>query len=501
MHTADFTVFGLYLLIVLLIGVCAGAFRRTRRSDASYFLADRSMGWFPLGLSVMVTAFSAINFVAMPSEVFGHGLYVVASLPVFLLVAFPITRVLIPFFHDMRLTSAYEYLEHRFDDRARCLSSALFILWRVAWMSTALYASGTILAKVADIPPAAVIITAGIIAMLYTTLGGIRAVMWTDVLQFFVLVGGILAGLALAGQAVQSNPQALDTLFESNHLRPFFPFDPDFLSFDPRIRITLWSALLGTFVAFLTRYGADQVVVQRYFTGRSLRDIRRGFWLNIAAALFAISLLVLLGLATALWSTTQPPAPAEAKPLFHLAALFRALPAGLTGLVAAGLMAATMSSIDSGLNACCATYTTDFHKRLRPNAPAQSSIRNMLLTLATGAAVIAFAFQVGRMGELFAVVNRIIHGLGSPLLALFLLGMFSKRTGPRGAFFGGLAGTLFSIWICWTVNTLALHYYAVVNLAGTLIAARLISAILGETVSEQAQAWTWSARKALPSQS
>lgn len=494
MTTLDYTVFGLYLLVVLGIGVTVSLFRRGILSDSGYFLADRTMGWFPIGLSVMVTAFSAINFVAMPSEVFGHGLYVAACLPVFLLVALPVTQIVIPFFHGMSLTSAYEYLERRFDERTRCLSSALFILWRVAWMATALYASGTILAKVSGMPVAGVIVAGGLIAMLYTTLGGIRAVMWTDVLQFFVLVGGVVAALVLAAQALRT-PEAMETLVSTGHLKPFVPFDPQFLSFDPRIRITLWSALIGTFVAFLTRYGADQVVVQRYFTGRSLRDIRRGFWLNVAAALFAISLLILLGLATAVWSTTQPPAGPNAKPLVHLARLFRALPPGLSGLVAAGLMAATMSSLDSGLNACSAAYSTDLHRRLLPHAPARSPWRNVMVTLLVGAVVIAFSFQVGRLGELFAVVNRVIHGIGSPLLALFLLGMFSRRTGPRGAFWGGLAGTAFSIWICWTVNALALHYYAAVNLLGTLMVARLISAILKEPVTDDKLAWTWTARR------
>ena len=135
MNAADNIVLIVYLSAILLIG---WRFRIKSGNDEDYFLASRGMGWFPIGLSVMVTVFSAINYVALPNEVFGYGLYVIVALPVFFLVAWPITTIWMPFFHDMRLTSAYEYLERRFDPRVRALASGLFILWRLFWMATAL---------------------------------------------------------------------------------------------------------------------------------------------------------------------------------------------------------------------------------------------------------------------------------------------------------------------------------------------------------------------------
>jgi len=184
----DYAILTVYLLAVLGIGLY---FRVTEGSHTDFFLAGRSMGWFPIGLSVMVTVFSAINYVALPNEVFGYGLYVTVALPVFFVAAWPITRIWMPFFHAMRLTSAYEYLERRFDGRVRCLASGLFILWRLFWMATALYASGQILAVLTGLSTAAVILTCGLAATVYTAVGGMRAVMWTDVAQFCVLFGGI----------------------------------------------------------------------------------------------------------------------------------------------------------------------------------------------------------------------------------------------------------------------------------------------------------------------
>jgi len=496
-HWSDSIIFLAYLVGILWLGYRA---RGRDRSTGEYFLAGRSMSWVPVGLSVMVTAFSAVNYAALPSEVFGHGLYVLISLPVFVLVAAPITRVFMPFFYGMRLTSAYEYLERRFDARVRCLASGLFILWRLLWMATALYASGKILGAIAGVHPALVIIIGGMIATLYTSYGGMRAVMWTDVAQFIVLVGGIAVLLTLT--ATRSPASVIDlwrVATTGGRLKPFSPFDPEFFSFSPFVRITFWSGLIGTFVAFMARYGADQVVLQRYFSARSLRDAQRGFRLNITAVLVAISLLAILGLATyahadATGALGQPGLP----PMRHLANLLRTLPSGAVGLIAAGILAATMSSLDSGIHACTLAYVTDFHNRfVTPDeikSPQDHSRQFAVwLTVALGILTIGLAFVVGRLGSVFVIANRIIHGLGSPLLAIILMGMFSRRANSRGVLVGGIVGILWSLWLSFGVDRLALHYYAVFNLLGALLACHVFS-FSGAAPTRNQLAWTWKAR-------
>ena len=136
MNTADYAVLIIYLAGILALGL---RFRMRGGTDGDFFLAGRRMGWFPIGLSVMVTVFSAINYVVLPNEVFGYGLYVIVAFPVFLLAAWPITKIWMPFFHSMELTSAYEYLERRFDGRVRSLASGIFILWRLFWMAMIAY--------------------------------------------------------------------------------------------------------------------------------------------------------------------------------------------------------------------------------------------------------------------------------------------------------------------------------------------------------------------------
>jgi SSS family transporter len=503
MTPLDYIIFFSYLAGVLLLGWVV---HRRDRSGGDFFLAGRSMGWLPVGISVMVTAFSAINFVAVPSFVFKSGLWMLVSLPVFFLVAWPVTRVLLPFYRSMELTSAYEYLERRFDRRTRRLASGMFILWRCAWMALLLLACGRILGAVAGMPVPLVILLAGATAVAYSAFGGMRAIMWTDVAQFCVLVGGLaLAVVLAAGRYPEGLSGMLSAAEQGGRLRPFSPRTARFLSFDPRIPITLWSGLIGTFVAFLARYGADQVVVQRYFAARSLRDARLGFWLNAVAAVVAIGLLALLGLAVFAHSQSAgllqgPPRP----PAAHLAALLRSLPGGVRGVLAAGILAAAMSSIDSGINACSAAWLTDFRSRSagRSDASDGEARRGVLFTLAFGAVVLGATFALmatfGRNQTIFAMANKVINGLGSPLLALIGLGMLDRRITAGGIFWGGLVGIVASVGISLGVDNLALHYYAVANLAVTVLACYAFSlpALLrGRGPSPEQQAWTWRERR------
>lgn len=314
--------------------------------------------------------------------------------------------------------------------------------------------------------------------------------MWTDVIQFLVLFGGIAAALWMALVAQPEGwPGIWLTAREGGLLRPFHPFDPEFLSWNPTVRITVWSAFIGTFVAFLTRYGADQMVVQRYFTARTLRAAIQGFWWNILAALTALLLLTFLGIAIAVAQGDG-----QASAMAQFGAFARTLPYGLTGVLAAGLLAATMSSVDSGLNACLAVWMTDFEGRPVDRIPEQRRERRYrallgLLTIVT----IVLAFLVGRAGDLFSIVNRIINGVGSPLLALILLAMFSRTCNARGAYIGGLIGIILSIAISFGWAGLALHYYAVLNLLVTVGACLISSRMTARTdpITPEQLTWLW----------
>jgi Na+/proline symporter len=178
----------------------------------------------------------------------------------------------------------------------------------------------------------------------------------------------------------------------------------------------------------------------------------------------------------------------------------QSLPTGATGLVAAGLFAATMSSMDSGINACSAVFITDFYHRFRRGDRRFPLALSRWVSLACGALSMLAALHVDKLGSVFEIANKIINGLGSPLLALFVLGMFSRRANAVGVLCGGVLGLLGSAYVSLYVENLALHYYAVVNLAGTLVLGYTFSLVenrLRGAPAASQLAWTWRARRRL----
>ena len=485
MNYLDYTIFIIYLLVVIGIGLIC---RSKQHSVKEFFTANRSLGWLPVGISIMITAFSAINFNSFPSEVIGYGFYVVTSIPVFFIVALPVTKIFIPFFYKIESASAYEFLETKFNLKVRCLASGLFIFWRVLWMSVILYSTAQILSLITGFELPLLIIICGACATFYTAFGGIRAVIWTDVAQFIVLFGGILFAVIFTALHIKGG---ISTMFSSacsgGIFKPFYPFDPHYFSFNPTIRISFWSCLFGVFTAFLIRYGADQIVIQRYFTTKTLKAAQKSFYLNIFCAAFSISLLALFGVAIYAYSVDKniiSQGMHLTNPLKHMALLIKSFQYGGCGLLAAGLIAATMSSIDSGINSCSAAYYCDFHKRFisKNDAEAGNWKFSIGLSIFLGALCIMLALLcikfLGNQKSVFVIVNKIVNGLGSPLLAIIILAIFTKKIKPNAVFFGGFLGLITSIIILITVKNLALHYYAVVNFLITILLMFLLNFII-----------------------
>jgi SSS family transporter len=472
MQTIDFIVFYGYLAVILIVGL---RMYRKQHTEKEFFLAGRSLGWFPLGISIMITMLTAVNFAAFPTEIFKNGCYILIALPIFVIVAFPVSKIFIPFFQKQKHSSAYAFLEDVFDLKTRCLASILFMLWRLVWMAVALYASSRILSAVTGYHLWLLILICGVVTVAYTSFGGLRAVIWTDVAQFFVLLGGIIIALILVSLTTKGGFAGMFThAFEYNVFKPVAPYDPEFFSFDPTIRTTFWSGTIGTMVAFLARYGADQMVIQRYRAAKSLSEARKSFAFNIICVLSILFLLVIFGIAMHSYAVHTGIMGKFSKPLKYMAVLIRSLPYGAAGLLAAALLSATMSSIDSGVNACSMSFTKDFYHRFinKEEFSKAHHIRySVYFSIVIGVLIIAFAevfiLILGQHHSIFVMVNKLINGLGSPLLVLIVLGMYKHRLRANSVFWGVIIGTVFSICSAFFVEHLALHYYAVVNLLAT----------------------------------
>jgi len=473
MRTIDSIIFFAYLAGILSLGL---AVSRRKQTNEDFLLAGRSMRWLVVGSSVLATAFSAINFTAFTEEVFSHGLYVVMSLTAFVLVAFPIIKIIMPFYHEMRPVSAYEYLEKRFDKKTRRLASIIFIFWRISWMTLALYATARFLSSITGINLYYLVLMASVITTAYTLTGGMRTVMWMNLVQFLMLFTSLIVGVIVAAGSLNGFSGIFSTAGSGGLIKPFLPLDPQIFSLDPTIRISMWSAVIGTCVAFLSRYGVDQMVVQRYFTAKTLDDAKKGFVLNAVVSIISRLCLAFLGLAIFAYIAAHPDLNVPGtKPMVLIGKFIKSLPYGACGLLVAGLMASTMSNIDAGMHSCSTAFTSDFSQSGNP----AGQVRTMrILTLLISIVITVCACFVGNLGSIFEIANKIINAIGSPLLALFIVGKYMPSCNSAGAFVGGIAGMLLSICTSLWMNHLALHYYAVVNLLGTILACMVFSMIL-----------------------
>jgi SSS family transporter len=438
----DYALFGLYLATSVGVGLWSA--RKKAANLGDYFLAGRGMNSLLVAMSILAALFSGISYLAGPADVYKNGFgFGYAVLAFF--IATPITTIwMLPKFYQSRFYTAYEFLEERFALPVRLLASGLFIFRVSLWLAAATYAPALALEKVTGIPLWITILATGTLTTLYTALGGMRAVIWTDVIQLIVLFGG---QLTIALVAMDKIPGGLGGVWETAVNDGRLEVS---LSFDLSERINLGSLLIAAAFLHLVQMSTDQVSVQRYLTAGSLKEARRSLWIKLTFILPVLVLFYGTGLVLyAFYKIHGDPLAAgfiekedQILPYF----VITQLPAGLPGLLIAAIYAASMSTISAGLNSLSSATLVDFQQRLSKAPPLSDALqvrRARWITVLYGLLVMALAFAVSNMrGNLVESVNTVIGLVGGPLLGLFFLGMFTKRADTRGALGGSLAGFL-----------------------------------------------------------
>ena len=281
--------YGLILVYALLVMAIGFGFSRQQGSSANYLLAGRSMGWAAVGISQLASLLSAISYLGTPGEAYGYDLqYLLFSICGFLCVPLAIYFFL-DFFYRLNLTSIYEYLERRFNYPTRLLASAVFIISRLAWMATIVVAVSLAIEELTGIEPAVSIVLTTAVATAYTLVGGMKAIIWTDVLQFFLFTLGLAAAVALIFWKDPAS-ELLAVMVRDDKLRMFN------FSLDPTTRITVWMAVTAGAVNGVANL-TDQVSMQRYLSCGSLREARRAVWFKPFLSIPVTVLIYGLGLA------------------------------------------------------------------------------------------------------------------------------------------------------------------------------------------------------------
>ncbi|MBI1916773.1 MAG: sodium/solute symporter [Planctomycetes bacterium] len=469
LSTLDVGVFGFYMLLLVGIGVY---FTRQQKGLKSYLLADQNIHWIIVAISVLAALFSGISYLGAPAETYYNDLsylWVVVSF----FIATPITTlVFLPFFRRLNLYTAYEYLERRFDRRLRWLASGLFIVRVTFYLALAVYAPALAIMEITGWPLWLSASLTGLAATLYTTLGGMKAVIWTDSLQFLVLCGGIVLILAFAIAGVPGGLPAAWHLAAEKGKIEFIHLD-----LDPTVRVTVWAALLGGACNNLVQMVTDQISVQRYLTAKSLEECQRALWFKLGVTLplvgtFYLTGTVLFGyyqaypdrepvatakghvVARAEWKDSEPPKPLGDKERDRLLPFFvvRHLPSPLPGLLIAAVFGATMAVVSAGINALATATLMDFGPGAGEPRPSERRqfLQARALTVVFGGLATALALVVGMLGTLVEATVQIMGLFGGPLLGIFFLGVLSRRANGNGALVGVAVGAVAGILVAFS---------------------------------------------------
>ena len=432
----DWAVVALYALVMLGIGIAAS--RRQSNTD-EYFRGSKTLPWWAIGISIIATSFSAASLLGGPGEGYEHG-FLWLQLQIGDLIGYGLVILLfLPFFVKLNLTTAYEYLERRFDAKTRSLGSLCFLLFVIARLGALLYGASLVVKTVTGLSLTLSILLVGIVSIIYTVAGGIAAVVWTDVLQFGMIFVGLAAGIWAAVNGVDGGFGQLWQAASDGGKLSVVNF-----SWEPESIRSLPTALVAYGTLAFAVAGTNQQLVQRYVSCPDVQSGRKAIFLGWFSGFVGVAATLLLGvLLFAFYQVSANTLPADIKGdgiLSHF--IVNQVPPGAAGLLVAAIFAAAMSSIDSALHALATCITVDFYQRYsKPEKTEKQLLRvAQILIVFWGVIGILSAFYVASTGEslLPFLVQYTAMFLG-PLLGLFLMGVLIPRVNANGAFYGTIA--------------------------------------------------------------
>lgn len=486
----DWIVIVVYLALSAAIGLYF-YLKEKRTSNAEYFLGGRNIPWWAAGISLYATGTSAISFIAIPAKSFATDWRLLTQNVVGMFTAGVVAVLVVPLIRQLNVMSVFQYLEMRFHPLIRTLSSALNIVLQLGGrMSVVLFLPSLALAAVTGISVTWSILLMGLVTILYTLLGGMKAVIWTDVLQVIVMLGGAFFAIGYAVWHIEGGipgfmraAQADDKL----HLLDW--------TFDLK-QPTIWGFLVLSLIDVVT-FPKDQVMMQRVLSTKNAKEAGWSAW--TLAVIVVPSSFTFFAIGTALYVYYQQN-PARMNPLLPVDATFplfiaAELPIGITGLIIAGIFAASMSTLSSCMNSVATLVSVDFYERFFKGATQARSVRlaEWMTVVAgligVGTALLLASFDIksalDKSWELWSL-------LGGGFAGCYGLGMFTRRANWQGAAIGVLASIVitFASWRLGLVNavfyqTLAIFSCIIVGYLGSFLFPPPQQSLLGLTVYDR----------------
>jgi len=458
MHLVDILVIAAYMLTLIAIGLRVS---RGQNTTDTYFVADRSVPGWAAGMSLLATIITSVTFIAYPGAAYAGDWTLLVPGIMFVAVIAAIGPVVVPFFRHVVNMSVYEYFGQRFGRGVRMYASFAFATGHFAKMGFVFYLLALSVSGITGWPIAYIIIGLGIITIFYTFIGGLEAVIWTDVVQGFLLWTGVAVTIALLLFSSQTSPGAMWHLIVANH-----KMDLGGIRFN-LAKPTFWTMAIYGLFFYLQKYTADQTVVQRYLAAKTDRSAIRGMALGASLCLPIWTAFMFIG--SLLWAfyrltgQTLPAAVTRPDQVFpHY--MITQMPLGVAGLFLAALFGAAMSMLASDLNCLGLILVEDFYSYIFPrNTDAQRLRFGKLSVILCGLLAIAVALRLsttqGAALALYYTASAIVAG---GLAGLFLLAFFADRAGRAAAIAGIAVNLVFTAWATLTLNggkSLNLHQY------------------------------------------
>jgi SSS family solute:Na+ symporter len=444
----DFAIIALYLAGITLFGL---RFRKKQRSLRDYFLAGRDIPWWAIALSIVAAETSTLTIISIPGLAYDTNLTFLQVIMGYVVGRVVISFLLLPHYFRGDLYTAYELIERRFGRGLRSLTAGLFLLTRAAAEGVRVYAVSIVVSIALGTGEVASIAIITALTVIYTFEGGLAAVIWTDVVQTAIYVGGTLVGLVTILHLVPGGWPAIHAAAAGAGKLQVFDFHAGFwIPPGSPIRYTFWAGLIGGTFFTTASHGTDQLIVQRLLAARGQKQSMTALISSGVAVLFQFALFLTVGIM--LWAYYRVPSSVFGKPdRIYPTFIVTRMPHGISGLLIAAILAAAMSNLSAALNSLSSSAIMDFYARLRPQADEKTKMR--LSRLATvGWALVLFVLawialhKAGRVVEVGLQIASVAYGA---LLGVFMLGVLTRRANQRGAMVGMACGfaTELYLWL------------------------------------------------------
>ena len=458
LHTMDLAIVAVYLVAITLFGL---RFRKRQRSLRDYFLADRAIPWWAIALSIVAAETSTLTIISVPGIAYDSNFMFLQWVFGYLLGRLVISVLLLPHYFRGDLYTAYELIDRRFGPKLHSVTAGLFLLTRAAAEGVRVYAVSIVVAIALGTGEVASIAIITALTLIYTFEGGLAAVIWTDVIQTGIYVGGTIVGMFTLAHLVPGGWSAIHTL--AGDAQKFRVFD---FTFDLMRPYTFWAGIIGGTFLTTASHGTDQLIVQRLLAARGQKQATTALLSSGIAILFQFTLFLLVGVMLFAFYRMPSAVFGKADRIFPTF-IVREMPRGIAGLLIAAILAAAMSNLSAALNSLSSSSIIDFYLRRRPQLDARSQLRaSRLATL--GWALVLFGLavlslhRVGRVVEVGLQIASVAYGA---LLGVFLLGVLTRRANQAGAMTGLIIGFASELYI-WMWTPLPFTWYVAV---GTII--------------------------------